>query len=250
MMDKRVSRDKLLHVEGLTKHFGVQPVIEGLSFAMRSGDRVALSAPSGSGKTTLIKILCGLEESDGGRFSLQAENPVTIFQEPRLFPYMTVEENVLLGLKLRRLPRTGRVMERYEAWLDVCELGRHRGRYPHELSGGMKQKVALVRGFVTDPDFVMMDEPFKSIDGAGKGTIIEHILERHAGATMLLVTHDVEEVRLLARSVMAFRGTPLAGHTLVGKTGRRPMRRQTLPWRSCDGLHRVPVRQGLSSACT
>jgi NitT/TauT family transport system ATP-binding protein len=241
MMDEGVVRDRMLQVDGLTKHFGVQTVIEGLSFTLTRGDRMALSAPSGSGKTTLIKILCGLEEADGGSFSLGAQNPVTVFQEPRLLPYMTVEENALLGLKLRRLPRTRRVMERYEAWLDLCELGRHRARYPHELSGGMKQKVALVRGFVTDPDFVMLDEPFKSIDRAGKGAIIEHILERHGGTTMLLVAHDAEEVRRMARSVMAFSGAPLAGRTLLGRTGLSPMRRQTLPCRARDGLLRVPV---------
>lgn len=214
MNHERVSGQRMLQLDGLSKRFGVQTVIDGLSFAVPKGDRMAISAPSGSGKTTLIKILSGLEEADSGSFSLAADNPVTVFQEPRLFPYMTVEENALLPLKVGGLPRAGQVMERYEAWMTVCGLAPHRGRYPHELSGGMKQKVALVRGFVTDPDFVMLDEPFKSIDAAGKVAIIEHILERHADATLLLVTHDEEEVRRLARSALVFSSGPLADYTL------------------------------------
>lgn len=214
MNHESVSCEKMLQVDGLTKRFGAQRVIDGLSFTLHKGDRLAVSAPSGSGKTTLIRILSGLEEADGGSFSLAAENPATVFQEPRLFPYMTVEENALLPLKVRRLPRAGQVMERYEEWLAVCGLAPYRHRYPHELSGGMKQKVALVRGFVTDPDFVMLDEPFKSIDAAAKVDIIEQILQRHAGATLLLITHDAEEARRLARSALVFSGRPLAGRTL------------------------------------
>jgi len=229
MNHKSVSGERMLEVDGLSKRFGVQTVIDGLSFALPKGDRMAISAPSGSGKTTLIKILSGLEEADGGSFSLEADNPVTVFQEPRLFPYMTVEENALLPLKVGGLPRAGQVMERYEAWLAVCGLAPHRGRYPHELSGGMKQKVALVRGFVTDPDFVMLDEPFKSIDAAGKVAIIEHILERHAGATLLLVTHDAEEARRLARSALVFSSGPLAGHTLCGAIPPKTIPPKTIP---------------------
>jgi ABC-type nitrate/sulfonate/bicarbonate transport system ATPase subunit len=242
------SGERMLEVDGLTKHFGIQTVLDGLSFALRKGDRMAISAPSGSGKTTLIKILSGLEEADGGSFSLEAENPVTVFQEPRLFPYMTVEENALLPLKVGGLPRAGQVMERYEAWLAVCGLAPHRGRYPHELSGGMKQKVALVRGFVTDPDFVMLDEPFKSIDAAGKVAIIEQILARHGGVTLLLVTHDAEEARRLARSAMAFRSGPLAGYTLCGAmppkaASPRAIRPRAIEPRCPDERCRVPSEQ-------
>ena len=125
-----------------------------------------------------------------------------------------VAVNELGPLMVRRCPRRGGVMARYEEWLAVCGLAPHCRRYPHELSGGMKQKAALVRGFVTDPDFVMLDEPFKSIDQAAKVAIIEHILRRHGGATLLLVTHDAEEARRLARSTMAFSGAPLADRTL------------------------------------
>jgi ABC-type nitrate/sulfonate/bicarbonate transport system ATPase subunit len=208
-----VDYDKVLQVEGLSKRFGRRPVIEDLSFGLRRGARVALSAPSGAGKTTLIKILSGLERPDEGTFTLQARNAVTVFQEPRLFPYMTVEENAFLPLRVGKIPLTSDVRERYEGWLEVCDLAPYAHHYPHELSGGMRQKAALVRGFITDPDFVMLDEPFKSVDVEATETVIEHIRRQHSDAALLLVTHNAAEARLLAHSVLVFTEGNLADFT-------------------------------------
>ena len=212
--------DDLLTVTHLTKRFGVDcpPVIENLSFAIPRGGRVTLFAPTGSGKSTLINILTHLDRVYEGGFTLAAHNPATIFQEPRLFPYMTVEENIFLPAKIRGRPSTpesatpliGVRSAQYRHWLDVCELTPYTQHYPHQLSGGMKQKVALVRGFLTEPDFVMMDEPFKSLDSRSKKAIIQHILAAYPGVTMLFVTHTIEEVPLLTESLLLFKANRLA----------------------------------------
>lgn len=196
--------DPVLVVEQLTKRYGAQTVIDNLSFSVERGARVTVFAPSSAGKTTLINILTGLDREYEGRFTLAAAQPVTIFQEPRLFPYMTVEENVFLPARLRKQPVTGALRAAYARWLDVCGLAPFTRHYPYQLSGGMKQKVALIRGFLTGPDFVMMDEPFKSIDVPSKQAIIRHIRDAYPHVTILFVTHAIEEVPLLTDSLLLF----------------------------------------------
>lgn len=207
--------DDLLIVTRLTKRFGMDspPVIENLSFAIPRGGRVTLFAPTGSGKSTLINILTRLDRAYEGDFALAAHNPATIFQEPRLFPYMTVEENVFLPAKIREMPITPELMTHYRRWLEVCDLALYTQHYPYQLSGGMKQKVALIRGFLTGPDFVMMDEPFKSLDLRSKQAIIRHILAAYPGITLLFVTHTIEEVPLLTQSLLLFKANRLAEFT-------------------------------------
>jgi NitT/TauT family transport system ATP-binding protein len=204
--------DNLLQVEGLTKRYGSQVVIENLSFSVRRGARVTIFAPSSAGKTTLIHILAGLDRDYEGSFALSAARPATIFQEPRLFPYMTVEENIFLSARLRGMPLTQALTAAYRRWLEVCDLSQFAHHYPYQLSGGMKQKVALIRGYLTEPDFVMMDEPFKSIDLQSKQAIIRYILDAYPQVTVLFVTHDIEEVPLLTDSLLLFKTNRLAQH--------------------------------------
>ncbi len=127
---------------------------------------------------------------------------------------MTVEENIYLPLRLRRSPITAPVQEACGRWLEVCELAAFTRHYPYQLSGGMKQKVALIRGLLTEPDFVMMDEPFKSLDLRAKGAIIDHILATCPGISLLFVTHTIEEVPLLTQSVLLFKTSRLAAYTV------------------------------------
>jgi NitT/TauT family transport system ATP-binding protein len=165
---------------------------------------MAIFAPSGAGKTTLIKILAGIESADSGRFILADTAPVTLFQEPRLFPFLTVEENIFLPFKIAGRSVDSEVQRRYQTWLEVCELKAFMQHYPYQLSGGMRQKVALIRGLLGKPRFVMMDEPFQSINGASKQAIIAHIIETMPELSILFVTHIAEEIPLLAQTVLYF----------------------------------------------
>jgi NitT/TauT family transport system ATP-binding protein len=194
----------MVSVTHMSKSFESQRVIDDLTFTIPAGARTALFAPSGAGKTTLIQILAGLQKPDEGMARVNVEHPVVLFQEPRLFPYMTVEENIFLPFKLRDRAVNNETLQAYDAWLSVCDLGEFRKHYPYQLSGGMKQKVSLVRGLLPHPSFIMMDEPFQSIGRQAKKVIIEHLLKSHPGLTVLLVTHDPEEVQLMARQMLYF----------------------------------------------
>jgi len=162
-------------------------------------------APSGAGKSTLINILSGVDRPDEGAFAFrEGARRSTIFQEPRLFPYMTVRENIFFPLRIQRQPMTPEYVEQYRAWLDVCGLTNDEQHYPYQLSGGMKQKVAFIRGMITQPEVVVMDEPFKSIDVASKQRMIAHLLNAHPGITLLLVTHNLDEIPLLTSTLFVF----------------------------------------------
>lgn len=132
MPGERMSDDFLV-VTNLTKRFATQTVIENLSFRIPKGERVTIFGPSGAGKTTLLNILTGLDRADAGGFALTAANPATIFQEPRLFPYMTVEENIFLPVRIRQIPLTADLRAQYRRWLEVCELGQYTRHYPYQL---------------------------------------------------------------------------------------------------------------------
>ena len=195
----------MLSVKTLSKSHGSRRVIDRLSFSIPAGARVTMFAPSGAGKSTLINILSGVDRPDNGVFAFRPEmRRSTIFQEPRLFPYMTVRENIFFPLRMQRQPITPECAERYRGWLDVCGLGGEEQHYPYQLSGGMKQKVAFIRGMITMPDMVMMDEPFKSIDVASKQRMMAHLLDAHRGVTLLLVTHNLDEIPLLTSTLFVF----------------------------------------------
>jgi NitT/TauT family transport system ATP-binding protein len=207
----------MVSVFHLSKRYESQIVIDDLSFAIPTGARTAVFAPSGAGKTTLIQILAGLQKPDEGVARVNVEHPVVIFQEPRLFPYMTVEENIFLPFKLHDRVINSEARESYETWLSVCGLDGFKKHYPYQLSGGMKQKVSLIRGLLQNPSFIMMDEPFQSIGREAKKVIIEHLRLTYPNLTLLLVTHDPEEVQLLAGQMLYF-PTAILGRYAYVKT--------------------------------
>ncbi len=199
-----------IKVSSLSKFYLEQPVIDQLSFEVEEGERMALFAPSGAGKTTLIKILAGLEKTSAGTYSVEDRSPSVLFQEPRLFAYMTVEENIRLPWKLRRQKWSVQEGAEFEAWLDICELSESRHKYPYQLSGGMRQKAALIRGLLWHPRLVLMDEPFNSIGIEMREKIIDFLKIQNPGLTMLMATHNLEEIALLADSVLYFSSNCLA----------------------------------------
>jgi NitT/TauT family transport system ATP-binding protein len=204
-------KNDMVTVSHLKKTFDSQLVIDDLTFSIPCGTRTAVFAPSGAGKTTLIQILAGLQKPDGGMVQVNVEHPVILFQEPRLFPYMTVEENIFLPFKLQDKPVLDHNRDDFEAWISVCGLGDFRRHYPYQLSGGMKQKVSLIRGLIQKPSLVLMDEPFQSIGRQAKLEIINYLLKANPDVTILLVTHDPEEVELLAHHMLYF-PTSILGH--------------------------------------
>ena len=190
--------------------------IRDASLEVSSGEFVAILGPSGCGKSTLLELCAGLEPVSGGEILIAGEkvtgpNPkaVMVFQEHSLFPWMNVENNVVFGLKTKNIPpderrRRGReVLERVK----LVKFARH---YPHQLSGGMKQRVAIARALVGQPDFILMDEPFASLDFQTRVLMQQFLLEVWTGfkSTILFVTHQIDEAVALADRVVVMSAAP------------------------------------------
>ncbi len=183
----------------------------GVDFELRRGEVVALVGPSGSGKTTLLRIAAGLEVPDSGR-ALPAEGAKLgfVFQEPRLLRHLTTEGNIALGLGSKRAEREG--LGRVDEVIGILGLREHRRAYPHQLSGGLAQRVALGRALVRDPDLLFMDEPFSALDAPLRRRLQDELLGILAARRMsvLFVTHDLTEAAYLGDRVLVLRGGRVA----------------------------------------
>ncbi len=197
---------------------GGRPVeaLQGVSVGIARNEFAAILGPSGCGKSTLLNMVAGFEAPTRGavRFDgepVHAPSPqrAVVFQEPALFPWYTVLDNITFGLKTRGLaPSSYRA--RVEAIIEQVGLRGFEAHYPAALSGGMKQRVGIARVLVMEPDVLLMDEPFGSLDAQTRAVMQELLLsvwERHQ-QTVLFVTHDIEEALLLADSVSVMTARP------------------------------------------
>jgi NitT/TauT family transport system ATP-binding protein len=196
---------------------GAVPALLPTSFSLEDGEFVTLLGPSGCGKSTTLSLIAGLEEASEGDIFLDGV-PVTgpgrdrgmVFQGYTLYPWLTVAENARfsLGLKANRGRDDG--AERAGSLLSLMGLGDLQGAYPRELSGGMKQRVAIVRALTARPKVLLMDEPFGALDAQTREEMQELMLLLHAHerTTVLFVTHDVEEALYLSSRVLVFSARP------------------------------------------
>ncbi len=197
---------------------GGRPVeaLHGVSVGIARNEFAAILGPSGCGKSTLLNMVAGFDAPTRGavRFDgepVHAPSPrrAVVFQEPALFPWYSVLDNITFGLKTRGLaPASYRA--RVEAIIEQVGLGGFEAHYPAALSGGMKQRVGIARVLVMEPDVLLMDEPFGSLDAQTRAVMQELLLsvwERHQ-QTVLFVTHDIEEALLLADSVSVMTARP------------------------------------------
>jgi amino acid adenylation domain-containing protein len=186
--------------------------LDHITFTIKENEFVSLVGPSGCGKTTFLKIVANLIQSDSGKIRYEGfENPsaILVFQDQGVLPWMTVLENVGLGLELKGIPKK----QRQKQVLDFMEVVRLEGfekYYPHELSGGMRQRVALARAFLTNPDLLLMDEPFGALDAQTRIVLQEELLDiwREHPKTVLFVTHDIDEAILLSDRVIVMSDRP------------------------------------------
>jgi NitT/TauT family transport system ATP-binding protein len=184
-----------------------------IDLAVAPGEFLCIVGPSGCGKSTLLRILAGLDRQTGGDIEIDAgqwavENAM-VFQESGLFPWMSVEANVRFGLMTRGVP-AALARERVEAALKLVGLTKFRDHYPHQLSGGMRQRSAIARAFVTDPGMLLMDEPFAALDAQNR-TILQAELVRiweETGKTVIYVTHSIEEALLLGDRTVVMTALP------------------------------------------
>jgi NitT/TauT family transport system ATP-binding protein len=191
--------------------------LEDVTFDVGEREFVSILGPSGSGKTTCLRILAGLTRYDGGSVTVRGK-PVTgpgreravVFQGFNLFPWKTVLENAEFGLKLQGIPAAQR-REQARAYLDLVGLGTNFDRhYPHQLSGGMQQRVGIARALATNADILLMDEPFASIDAQTRELLQDELLKilDRAQKTVVFVTHSIDEAVYLSDRVLVFRPRP------------------------------------------
>lgn len=186
--------------------------LEDVSLQVGEGEFVCVVGPSGCGKSTLLDLIAGLQQPTRGEVLVdcgKAGAPVLIFQEAALFPWLTVLGNVEFGLRLRRVPRAER-REMALRQLALVRLQRFAGHYPHQLSGGMKQRAALARALALDPPVLLMDEPFAALDAQTRD-ILHQELQRiwaETGKTVVFVTHNVREAVCLADRVLLMTARP------------------------------------------
>ncbi|MDD2391012.1 MAG: ATP-binding cassette domain-containing protein [Desulfobacterales bacterium] len=205
----------MLSVNHLYKNYGNKKVIEDLSFHIGPAEKVCIFAPSGAGKSTLLEILSGLDPDYKGRFEISARPVATVFQNPSLFWYKTVEENIIYPLRITRTRMDTSIRTLYNEWMETAGLKGFETHYPFEISGGMKQKVSLIRGFLLRPQLILMDEPFSSIDMNSKRAIIDFIRNRYPDTAMMLVTHNLDEIPLVSDNILFFNSTPLSGSRVM-----------------------------------
>lgn len=191
------------------------PVLEHVDLQIQPGEFVALLGPSGCGKSTLLRLVAGLEpptegaiEAEGERITRPHPSRVVVFQDPTLFPWRTVRDNVALGLEAQGLLKSRSA--RIDETLRLVGLEKFAKAYPHQLSGGMAQRVALARALVNDPRLLILDEPLGKLDSLTRLTMQGEIVDlwRRSGFTALLVTHDIEEALLMATRVIVFSERP------------------------------------------
>lgn len=205
-----------LAVKGLHKRYGANTLFTDIEFHAEQGELVTLLGPSGCGKSTLLRCLAGLTEVDRGAIVLagqditklppQRRGIAMVFQSYALFPNMTVEQNVAFGLRMQRLARD-EVHERVLEALTMVELEGFAARYPHQLSGGQCQRVALARSLIVRPRLLLLDEPLSALDARIRRHLREQIraIQQELGLTTVFVTHDQEEALTLSDRIVLMR---------------------------------------------
>ena len=216
MSDEQKPRPVKIAVEHLTKRFGELLVLDDLSFNIYSNEFVCVVGPTGCGKTTFLNCLTRIYEPSSGDLCIdgvsanpQKHNISFVFQEPSAFPWLTVEENIAYGLKIKRLPKD-EIDRRVNQILDLMGLQKFRTSYPGELSVSVEQRVIIGRSFAMQPDLLLMDEPYGQMDVKVRFYLEDEVVRlwKELGSTIVFITHNIEEAVYLAERVIILTNKP------------------------------------------
>ena len=205
-----VSKRFSLRVDGEVHY--VQ-ALDRVSFSVRDGEIVALIGPSGCGKTTALRVAMGLDASSAGRVTVDGRevhgcghDRGMVFQHAELLPWLSARQNVMFGLEMKGMRGT-ELQETAEKYLDLVGLKGSQNRRPHQLSGGMKQRVGIARALAIDPKVLLMDEPFGALDAQTRESLQAELLDLHGRTqkTILFVTHDLDEAVLIADRIVVMK---------------------------------------------
>ena len=205
-----------VEVKNLTKRFGDLLVLDNMSFNIRKGEFVCVVGPTGCGKSTFLNCLTRIHmPSEGDLFidgvpaDPRKHNISFVFQEPSALPWMTVEENIAYGLKIKKLPKN-EIDERVNQILDLMGLQEFRKSYPGELSVSAEQRIIIGRSFAMRPDLLLMDEPYGQMDVKMRFYLEDEVIRlwKELGSTVIFITHNIEEAVYLAEKVMILTNKP------------------------------------------
>lgn len=203
-------------VSGLAKRFDEVEVFEGIDLHVDEYEFVSILGPSGCGKTTLLRIVAGIEEASGGSVLIGGEevtkprrDTTLVFQNFRLLPWRSVEDNVGYGLRLRGVSKAD-ARRRAQAYISMVGLQGREKKFPHQLSGGMQQRVGLARALAIEPELLLMDEPFGALDAQTREVMQEELLRIWSAdrKTVIFVTHSIDEAIVLSDRVVVMQANP------------------------------------------
>ena len=225
-----LQEDIQISLSGVRKNFGRSGFValDGIGIDIPKGEFFVIVGPSGCGKTTLLRILAGLERQSEGRVDIsqfERSRPANsmIFQGDSLFPWMSVYDNAAYGLRMRHVDKA-EIADTVRLWLERIGLWRFRDLYPHQLSGGMRQRVSIVRAFANDPEILLMDEPFSALDEQNKVLLHEELLRiwEATQKTVVFITHSVEEAVTLGDRIMVMTASPGRAKAVIDVPLARP----------------------------
>lgn len=200
--------------EDVRKSFGATDAVSPFTVNFAAGRTTALLGPSGCGKSTILRMIAGLERPDAGRIAIGGECPKAVasrgglamaFQDPSLLPWRSVRSNIALGAELARKPA-----DRVDDLIDLVGLSGFAGHRPAQLSGGMRQRAAIARSLISNPDLLLLDEPFGAVDAITRRRLNADLppVWSETGATAILVTHSIDEALLLSDRILVLSARP------------------------------------------
>jgi len=220
--------DTKIVLRDVCKRHGSLLALDHISLGIPTGSFFVIVGPSGCGKTTLLRMLAGLDNTTSGELCVAPVTPgrpqnAMVFQGDSLFPWMTVYDNAAYGLRMRGLAER-QVSDIVSEYLEKTGLTNSRNRYPHQLSGGMRQRVSIARAFANDPDILLMDEPFSALDEQNKTLLQEELLRIWEAdrKTVVFITHSVDEAVTLGDRIMVMTAGPGRVKAMVDVNLPRP----------------------------
>jgi ABC-type nitrate/sulfonate/bicarbonate transport system ATPase subunit len=205
----------MIRFSGVTISLGGRTILKDVSFEIKTNETVAVLGASGSGKTTLLKLIAGVIKPDSGSIEVDSNKIGFVFQDHRLLPWRTAEDNIILPL-IASGKSYDSARRRARSWMDHLRLHGFYDYYPRQLSGGMIQRVSIARAFAVEPDIMLMDEPLSSLDSRLADSLRRELKEVLAGyrTTTVYVTHDFDEAVIMAKRIFRLQPTGI-GETSV-----------------------------------
>ena len=199
----------MIKIKNLSFSYDDNPLIENLNVSFSEESINCILGSSGSGKSTLLNLVCGINKSYSGIIESKGDSFSYVFQSPNLIPWLSIYENMNFALK-HVIPGAD-LHEKIEHYLNLVDLLEYKDMFPHELSGGMKQRVSLARAFAFPSNYLLMDEPFTGLNASLKNSLKEIFIKLWTmeKKTVLLVTHDIEEALALSKYIYVIKNKPI-----------------------------------------